>query len=112
MLAGELLRFKTDFPNVTALPILEEELVLRAHTSKEVVNLSNTMAELAFGKCFESVTLIGDNNGALHTAGNNTYSVRTKHIYLRFFYSKELVNDGKITIHHVATQKQLADVRT
>ena len=74
--------------------------------------LSNMMAELGFGKLFESVPLFGDNTGALHIAGNITYSCRTKHISLRFFYLKELVKDGKITIHHVATQKQLAGVGT
>ena len=70
------------------------------------------MAELGFGKLFESVPLFDDNTGALHIAGNSIYSSRMKHIALRFFYLKELVKDGKITIHHVATQKQLADVGT
>ena len=83
-----------------------------AQASKEAVYLSNMMAELGFGKLFESVPLFGDNTGALHIAGNSTYSSRTKHIALRFFYLKELIKDGKITIHHVATQKQLADVGT
>ena len=49
---------------------------------------------------------------SLHIVGNSIYSSRTKHIALCFFYLEELVKDGKITIHHVATQKQLADVRT
>ena len=70
------------------------------------------MAELGFGKLFESVPLFGANTGALHKAGNSTYGSRTKHIALRFIYFKDLVKDGKITIHHVATQKQLADVGT
>ena len=82
------------------------------HASKEAVYLSNMTAELGFGKLFESVPLFGDNIGAVHIAGNRTYSSITKHMALRFFYLNELVKDGKITIHHVATQKQLADVGT
>ena len=112
MLAEGPLSFKTALQNVTAQSILEAELISMAHARKEAVYLSNMMAELAFGKLFESVPLFGDNTGALHIAGISTYSSRTKHIALRFFYLKELNKDGKITIHHVATQKQLADVGT
>ena len=67
-------------------------------------------AELGFGKLFEPVPLFGDNTGTLHIAGNSTSSSRTNHIALRFFCSKELIRDGKITMHHVPTQKKLADV--
>ena len=45
-------------------------------------------------------------------AGNSTYSSRTKHIALHFFFLRELVKNGKITIHHVPTQNMLADVCT
>ena len=40
------------------------------------------------------------------------YSSRTKHIELRFFFRRELVKRGKITIHDVATQAMLADCAT
>ena len=78
--------------------------------SKETVYLSNVMAELIFGNLFESVPrYFGDNTGAVHIAENSSYSSRTKHTALRFFYYKELVKDGEATVKHVATQKQLAD---
>ena len=112
MLAGGPLSFKTEMQNVTAQSTLEAELISMAHASKEAVYLSNMMAELGLGKLFESLPLFGDNTGALLTTGNSTYSSRTKHTALRFFYFKELGKDGKITIHHVVTQKQLADVGT
>lgn len=57
------------------------------------------MTELGFGKLFKSVPLCVDNTRALHIAGNNICSSRTKHVALRVFFLKELVNDGNITIH-------------
>ena len=111
-LAGGPLSFKTALQNVTAQSTLEAQLISMAHASKEAVYLSNMMAELGVGKLFESVPLFGDNTGALHIAGNSTYRSCTKHIVLRCFYLKGLVKDGKITIHYVATQKQLTDVGT
>ena len=84
MLAEGSLSFKTALQNVTAQSTLEAELISMAHASKDAVYLSNMMAELGFGKLFESVPLFGDNTGALHIAGNSTYSSRTEHIALRF----------------------------
>ena len=48
----------------------------------------------------------------LHDAGNRTYSPRAKHIALRYFFVEELVEEGKMTIRFVKTEKQIADVGT
>ena len=72
-------------PVLTAQSALEAELISMAHENKEAVYISNMTAELGFGRLFESVPLFGDNTGALHMAGNSTYSSRTKQIALYFF---------------------------
>ena len=64
---------------------------LNGTRKQEAVYISHTMAELGFGKLHESVPLFDDNAGALHTAGNSTYSSRTKLIALHFFDLKEIV---------------------
>ena len=77
---------------------------------KEAVFCSNVLIELGFGKEFEKVPLHMDNTATLHVIGNRAYSSRTKHIALRFFYIRELVSEGKITIRYISTEDQLADV--
>ena len=52
------------------------------------------------------------NTEALQVARNSTCSSRTKHSALRLFFLKELVKEGKIVLHHVRTQAQLADITT
>ena len=44
--------------------------------------------------------------------GWSSFSSRTKHIALRFFYVRELVNDGATSIKYVRTENQLADIGT
>ena len=107
MMAGGPRSFKTVLQSVTAQSTMEAELTSMALVSKEAVYLSNMMTELGFGKRFHSVPFFVDNTGALHIAGNSTYSSRTKHTALRFFFLEELVKEGRITIHHVANTKQL-----
>ena len=101
MMAGGPLSFKTALQKVTAQSTMEAALISMALASKEAVYLSNMIDELGFGKRFDCVPRFFDNTSALRITGNNTYSSRTKHIALRFFF---LVKGG--TIHHVATLKQ------
>ena len=53
-----------------------------------------------------------DNTSALHLTSKRTYSPRAKHIALRYFFAQDLVEEGKITIHFVLTQNQIADLGT
>ena len=88
------------------------ELVAGALAMKEAVFRSNMLIELDFGKEFEKVPLHIDNTATLHVIGNHAYSSRTKHIVLRFFYIREIASEGKITIHYISKEDQLADIRT
>lgn len=53
-----------------------------------------------------------DSIGPLHITGNATFSSRTKHIALHFFFLLEMVKSGRITIHKVGTHDMLTYVRT
>ena len=81
-----------------------------ALTMKEADFCSNMMEELGFKEGFGSVSLSIDSTTALHVAGNRTYSPRAKDIALRYFFVKELVEEGNFTIHFVKTQNQIADL--
>ena len=76
---------------------------------KEAVFCSNMLIELGFGKD-EKVPLYIANTATLHVIGNRACSSRSKHIALRFFYIRELVSEGKTTIH--STEDNLADIET
>ena len=90
---------------------MEAELVAGALAMKEAVFCSNMLIELGFGNEFENAPLHIDNTAILHV-GNRAYSSRRKDIALRFFYVRELVSEGKITIHYISTEDQLVDIGT
>ncbi len=111
LLGGAPISFGSKTQSLTAQSTVETELMAISYGAKEAVYLSNFMIELTFTS-FDSVPINCDSTGALHLAGNSTYSSRTKHIALRYFFLRELVKSGKITIHHVATTAMLADCAT
>ena len=105
--------FKVGLQGLAAQPTMEAELVAVALTMKEeAVFCSNMMSELGFGESFGSMPLHIDNTSALHIAGNRTYIPRTKHIALRYYFFVQELVEGKVSIHYVKSESQLADLGT
>lgn len=50
--------------------------------------------------------------GAISLASNNGYSARTKHIDVRQYFKRELVELGRIELEYVNTKENLADLCT
>ena len=78
----------------------------------EAVFCSNMMSELGFGESFGSVPLHIDNTSALHIAGNRTYIPCAKHIGLRYYFFVQELVEGKVSIHYIKSEGQLADLGT
>ena len=112
MLSKAPISFKSGIQSLTAMSTMEAELVASALAMKESVFCSNMMTELGFGQQFGEVPLYIDNTATLHVLGNQAFSSRTKHIALRYFYVRELVTEGAISIHYIPTDLQLADMGT
>ena len=106
------IRFKTGQQSLTAMSTMEAELVAEALAMNEAVFCSNMMKELGSGTQFEQVPVNIDNTATLHVIRNQAFGSGTKHIALRFFYARELVNDGAISIYYIPTENQLADIGT
>ena len=116
MLCDALIGFKSGLQGLTAMSAMEAELVASALAMKKAVFCSNMLTELlmltGFGKGFAKVPLYCDNTATLHALGNLSLSSRTKHIALRFFVIRELVPEGRISMHYIPTDISHADIST
>ena len=110
MLANASISSKVKLQGLIAQPTMEEERVAAPLAMKEAVFCSNMMLELGFDESFGSMPLYIDNKSALHVAGNRTYSPRAKHIALRYFFVQEMVEEGKVSVHYVKSEDQLANL--
>ncbi|CAB1108749.1 unnamed protein product [Ectocarpus sp. CCAP 1310/34] len=111
MMSKAPVSFKFGLQSLTAMSTLEAELVAAALAMKETIFCTNMMKELGFGSEFRSAPLY-INTATLHVIGNQTFSGRTKHVALRFFYIREIVKEGRISIHYIPTEDNLADIGT
>lgn len=112
MLCKAPISFKSGLQTLTAMSTMEAELVASALAMKEAVFCQNMLTELGFGKEFSKVPLYCDNTATLHAIGNRSFSSRTKHIALRYFYIRELVAEGRITTNYISTDVNPADIGT
>jgi hypothetical protein len=77
----------------------------------ELIWLKYLLKELRFGK-FTQMTLICDNQAALHIASNPVFHERTKHIEIDCHFIRENILSGDIVTRFVNSNDQLADVFT
>ena len=112
MLCDAPIGFKSGLQGLTAMSTMETELVASALAMKEAVFCSNILTELGFGEDFVKVPLHCDNTATLHALENRSFSSRTKHVALRFFFIRELVSEGRISIQLIPTDINPDDIGT
>jgi hypothetical protein len=65
-----------------------------------------------YGYKLTKVPLLCDNESAIHMADNPVEHSRTKHIAIRYHFSRDHQQRGDIEIAYVSTKEQLADIFT
>jgi hypothetical protein len=57
-------------------------------------------------------TIFEDNQAAISIAKDHRLSTATKHMATRYFYVRQVVQEGKVKIVYIPTTDQLADIFT
>ncbi|CAL1369067.1 unnamed protein product [Linum trigynum] len=79
--------------------------------ASEMVWLRRLLVDLGV-TCSLPMDLFVDNTSAICIAVNPVLHDRTKHIEIHVHYVRDLVGAGTITLHHVRTEDQVADLFT
>ena len=77
----------------------------------EIVWLRELLAKLGFSQ-FDSTPLHADNTSAIQIATNSVYHERTKYIEVDCHFIREALDTRVISLPHVSTDLQIADVFT
>jgi len=56
--------------------------------------------------------LFEDNSGAIEIAKVPKMRPRTKHLNIKYHHFRSFVQDGSVSVHHVGTADQIADIFT
>jgi hypothetical protein len=89
----------------------ESEYRAMSATCSEIVWLRGLLAELGFSQS-DSTPLHADNTSAIQIATNPVYHERMKHIEVDCHSIREALDNRVISLSHVSTNLQIADVFT
>ena len=108
---GPVLSWKSKKQPTVALSSCESEYVALCASVQESVYLGRLLHEL-LQKSFEPVIIHVDNQGAIDLAKNPTHHDRSKHIDIKYHFSRECVSKGKVEVVHVPSESNVADMMT
>jgi len=111
LIAGGAVSWSSHLQSITALSTTEAEYVAAVDAGKDVVWMRQLLGELGFTLSAPSV-LCMDNQSAISVAKNPEHHGPMKHLDLRFYWLRNVVDSGLIMPVFVPTTAQVADIFT
>lgn len=108
---GGPVNWSSRLQGIQAMSSGEAEYISSANAGQEMSWMRNFFTELGVGKPGPSVLHL-DSVSAIQWNNNPASHGRTKHIDLKYHYTRHLVEDGRITIRYVPSAQMPADVLT
>ncbi|CAL1363606.1 unnamed protein product [Linum trigynum] len=93
-----------------ALSTAEAEYIAAGSCCTQLIWLKNQLRD--YNVLTHSIPLLCDNTSAICMAKNPVQHSRTKHIEVKYHFIRDLVQQHTITISHIPTEYQLADLFT
>jgi hypothetical protein len=109
-LGRSLVSWSSKKQNSVALSTAEAEYVAASACCAQLLWMKQTLSD--YGCEFSKISLLCDNESAIKIANNPVQHTRIKHIDIRHHFLRDHEAKGDIALHHVSTERQLADIFT
>jgi hypothetical protein len=108
--AGGPVSWQSKRQSVVAQSSTEAEYIAMSELAKEGSWIRYLLEGLKYkGQDLESITLFGDNQGALSLAENPTFHRGSKHIAVRYHLVRQEVEEGRLQLAYIPTDHMPAD---
>jgi hypothetical protein len=108
--AGGPASWQSKRQSVVAQSSTEAEYIAMSELAKDGSWIRYLLEGLKYkGRDLESITLFGDNQGALSLAENPTFHRGSKHIAVRYHLVRQEVEEGRLQLAYIPTDRMPAD---
>ena len=90
---------------------IEAKFITAIACACQAIWLRRILEELQF-KQVETTTVFCDNNSAIKLSKNPVLHRRSKHIDVKYYFLRDLSNDGTIKLVYCRSEDQVADIQT
>jgi len=111
MLNGGPVIWSSRKQGIVATSTTDAEYMAAHETAKETIWAQGLLDDLGVNQT-KPTKLYLDNVAAEYLIKNSTFHKRTKHVDIKFHFTRDLVNQKKIEIIHVASSNQIVDILT
>jgi hypothetical protein len=111
MMNGCLISWGSKKQGPVALSTAEAELYAASETAKELMWAKQFIQEVIL-QPIASTTILCDNQSTIQIAEHSSHHNRIKHIDIRYWFIRDLIEKGELTINYVPTEFQVADIFT
>ena len=110
-LGNSLISWASKKQSIVALSSTEAEYVALCGAAQETVWLRNLLQDVGLSQ--KDATLVReDNQGAMCLARNPKDHTRTKHIDIKYHYTRQVIEERKLKVEYVPTGEMVADTLT
>ena len=110
-IGGGVVSYNSKRQPSVALSSTEAEYMAACSATQEAIYLRRLLADLGFEQAGPTV-LLEDNQGCIAFSENPLHHKKTKHIDVRYHYTREQVAAGAIRLAFIPTEHQVADMFT
>ena len=97
---------------VVAQSTTEAEYMAANQAGRDIAWMRNLLTEFGYNLSHSPSTLYMDNNSAIAVAKNPEHFGRLKHMQLRLYWLRDVIEDGQISPEYVQTDLMVADILT
>jgi transposase InsO family protein len=109
---GGVVSWRSRRQPTVALSTTEAEYMASADAARQAIWLRQLLEDLQLGLGQDPFPIYNDNAGTVALSKNPVYHERSKHIGLRHHYLRERVEDGTISLLHIPSVNNIADLFT
>ena len=110
LMGTNVIAFGSSKQSIVTLSSTEAELVAMVDGIKCLLGMIHVLMDFCPAEL--PVTTHVDNQGTIAVGSNSVHNTRTKHIDVRYFFSRDLCDEGTITIVYINTKENPSDILT
>jgi hypothetical protein len=107
-LAGGPVSWMSKLQNIVSLSTAEAEYMAASHACKEAIWLKGLLGE--FGRMQDKVKVFCDSQSVIHLPINPAYRSKMKHIYIKYHFVRQVVDEGGVALEKFHTKVNSVDM--